>query len=1331
MPSLSAFLPPHLTARLARRERLPPAPRVDTLAAALLLSDVAGFTALTERLEAAGRVGAEEIGALIDRAFRPAIRALARHGGSIVSFGGDALFTIFSGPAAVRRSVMAARDVKSAIGRLGRLETSAGPVTLAISQAIHHGTIRGAHLDHQGRRLYVVLGAPLATLARLEIEARGGEISISRAARRRMAVEPAPRRAGAATLPLERRLAAAYLAPQLHDLLGRFPGAYRRATVLFVETRGRAIGPLNRFYGTLTEVLDARGGMLLKTDLSPSGTKWLCLFGIPIAREGDADRAARAALELMERRGARARLRAALHAGTLVNIEVGTRTRRSFDVMGDVVNTAARALSLGDWGEVVVTDAMRRQLSEVTTSARGTHRVKGKSRPLRLHALRAATAPRRDARLSVPMVGRDAELARIVRALRRARRGSGTVIGVRADAGLGKSRLKYEAAREARRLGLEVHEGRAASFGDLSYGAVASLVKDALGLTSTPVRKQILERVAAAATELGLSSIDRNHLAAILGVRHPGSAIDQLDAASARLNNALAVRSLARALCRKRPRMLVLEDMHWVDGASMEVVAALVRGAHEAPLLMLLLYRPGFEPPPEVQEILLQDLPPAAVVELLGAHLGGVDEKVGALVREKAGGNPFYVEEVVRHLLESGAIEPSTNGFDIAREIRPDDLPGGVETLIAARLDRLSSRARAVAQHASVIGRSFHLELLQRLAGNGPEVVAGVAELEARSLIFQKAATPRVEFIWKHALTRDVAYAGMLASNRRKIHRSVADAIAAVFDRERERFHGVLGHHRELAGQRREARDCYLLGARTAVGSYGHEEAERLFRAYLALGDAATPELVDVQNELGEHVLTLRGRMREAETIHRQALEAARRLGAPLAEARALHMLGAVSSETGRPEEARTLFEAAIAISRTHGDDAGVARSLLALASWHQERGNLDEAAARYQESLTLHRRNRDRSGEGVTLGNIATLHAQMGRHDESYALLEQSLAVLVEVGNRTREAVVLGNLANLARDHGRPLEARGLYDRALMVHREVGNRRLEGQALGNLAALCHGQGLLDDAAALYERSIFQAREVGNPRAAAYVQANFASMRIDQGRPVEARALLHQARASAIHTADARLEGIVLSIIPRTYAPATPRERVRTTLNRALERARAAGDRVLEGRILGDLATLELVNANLREAERLGALAITMAQESRDPTCEGNVLGTLVRVALLNGDLDRAEQRAAVAEALLSDLGAKLEVALVLCAHGHVRLARRVSPAAILERVRAINAEIGAPAQGPAAGPLAAALAVLARASAAFESGKPLVAGHRPRDLSRKLRRLASRPRNS
>ncbi|MFN7973970.1 MAG: tetratricopeptide repeat protein [Acidobacteriota bacterium] len=1290
--SFFAFFPAHLATRLVLgRERRAP-PFAEREKAALLFADISGFTALTERLQARGREGAEEMAAVVTRAFRPAIRAVERASGSIINFGGDAIFCMFPGDGCVRRAHAAAREIAAAFERGGVVQTSAGPVQLVLSQVLHYGPVLGLHLGRFDRRHYLVAGPAVMALARQESRTTAGELHLSTAAGRELKVEESATAATQAAPDLEEEIdpmtdgegtigLVPYLPAHVTSQLGRFEGEYRRATILFIETRGYRLAAAQRFLTSLYEVLEAFEGILISSDLSEHGAKWLCAFGVPSAHEDDSERAARAVLGLAAQQGDA--MRAALHCGTVVNVWVGTSWRRSFEVMGDVVNTCARTLGKASWGEVLITDVARQALSGMETAPRGLHPMKGKAEPVALHALVRALRTVRQVSVSARLVGRETEMHELTEAILSAASGNGDVLGLKGDAGMGKSRLKWEATKVATDQGFDVMEGRAASFAGKPYQLLSDLLASALSLRLRPTRDEILAGVAWEVERLGLSATDRHHLAEVLGARYDASPLPHLDTRAALLNNMLAAKTYLLARSREKPILVIFEDAHWSDEMSHEAVELLCRSAGTARMLVLLLYRPGFTAPPETREIEISELPEEAVGSMVEDLLGSVPPEVKELILDRADGNPFYVEELARHLQESGRLTREQADWEMLRLPGDHELPDGVDALLKARLDRLSPAGRRVAQLGSVMGRIVPMAVLEHLDGHRGDLALGVLELLGQEIVFERQSGPQRELIFKHALTRDVAYGTILVARRKDLHRSVAKAIEEVYASELDPHLSELGYHWEAAGDRTRAEETYLAGARSAKARHAVADAERLYQTFLKLAEAPGRLRVAARRELGGEILQPQGRAAEAMAQHRLAIEEARSLGDRELAADGLTGLSSVLRETGRLAEAQPLVEEAIAIYRELELEKSEATALNRLALLQQDQGRVGDALQLFRRVRELAAQLGDRQLEGLALGNLGSVEHQLGHMDEARSLYERAVAIDREVGDRSLEATGLMNQAVIHHEQGRLPEAWAMYELALSMYREVGDRRMEAIAQGNCALVLHQQGRLPEARALYHETLASLRRVGDRRFEGIALHNLASLARDEGLHDEARRHNETALAILRDVGDRRFEAITLSRIAELDA--------------------------FEGRLSQARAGYE------------AALAIHVAVGDR--RFQGVAMTGLAGLARLQGDLRGARELTAAAQSILEGVNDRLELGRCLCEQGHIALALREDAAPLLERLEAIVADIGASSESG----LGHAASQLRRAIDAAAAGEPLLSGQAAGDVPDAVRRAVDR----
>jgi glycolate oxidase len=584
-----------------------------------------------------------------------------------------------------------------------------------------------------------------------------------------------------------------------------------------------------------------------------TGDGVMATFGAPIGGEESERRAVAAALRMQRslqdqaaaagrRQGVELVFRIGLNTGPVVVGDVSNELTGGVTAIGDAVNLAARMQQLADPGSVYVTETTYQETaSYFDYEALGALLVKGKAEPVRTYRVLGERPHRTrfqvaaETRLT-PLVGRTADLALLEEIWLRAREGTGQVVFVSGEAGIGKSRLLAELRR---RLGDEVTwlQAYCSSWSaKLPLAPLAALVRGALGVEEGSDDEAVLRAVEQAVSGWGKGSqAAAPFLLYLFGVEP----VDEVAAMDPRLRRARvfeAVRTLVTEESARRPLVLVVEDLHWVDPVSERGLAILADGLRSLPVLLLLTMRPdrvhSLGERAHFHRLVVDPLPDDESVAFVRSVLGPADvppELVDGVV-EKSDGNPFYLEEVVRSLLESGVLALQGDRYGLARPMEQVAVPNTVQEVVLSRLDRLEPAVKATVQLASVIGRQFSRHLLEEVSENGADLESSLALLEGRGLILQKPHRGESIYEFRHALTQEVAYETLLLRRRRALHRRVAEAIEHryVADHLADQYE-TLAHHYDEAGTWEKALDYLVLAGRKAATRFAGEDAQRYF----------------------------------------------------------------------------------------------------------------------------------------------------------------------------------------------------------------------------------------------------------------------------------------------------------------------------------------------------------------------------------------------------------------------------------------------------------------------------------------------------------------------
>jgi class 3 adenylate cyclase len=911
LSTMASYVPPSVVRRVLAETQCPREPYAERFPAATLFADVSGFTPLTAALGRKGAEGPEELTRLLNTYFGHVITLIEAEGGEVVKFGGDAVTVLFPAEGeplsyAVRRALQAAEAMQAAMAEFAALPTSVGPISLGMKVGIGAGEVLAMQVGGYDENWeFVIAGDPLHQVAAAEKQAERGKIVLSPEAAAALCPEPLPARplgrpawaAIADPTAVARVLRCFVLKPVLAWLdqgLYEWLAVLRPMSVMFVGVYGMDYGrpdvlePFHNFVRMVQETIADYGGVLSRLSVGDKGTVLLILFGAPpFSHEDDPLRAVRAALDLQDQAGDHAvQLAIGITTGHLFAGPVGGETRREYTVMGDAANMAARLMGKAGAGGILCdSDTYQQAQGQVSFEGLLPMRIKGKVgpmwvyRPLEVLASETKVVSHVHGRL----VGREGELAGLEAILATVEAGETRVLIVQGEAGIGKSRLAVELAQMAAARRLTVLRGGGRSTEQQApYRAWREVLRDLFDLQGklTPeerrqrVRFQVQERAPDQMRRLpllndvlSLGFEDNEYVAGLSPAQRKQSLI------------ALLLR-LLRGWAQERPLLLLLEDAQWMDSLSWDLAVYLARSLSvaEAPLLLVLVMRPfddynvgaqylaTLHLLVDVDELWLEGLGAEETVrvaeERLGLPEGGLPEVVAALVRQRAGGNPFYAEELVLNLREHGVIrvelDPRRRGERGGRPYRCQvikdldapgkALPDTLQGLVLDRIDRLPAERQMVLKVGAVIGDVFDYRTLRdvlegRLGVDERGLRGHLDALTILGVEKQQGSESELQYVFHNVLAREAAYETLLYAQRRELHRAVARWYVQNYGGEEEvtslqPYLPLLVHHYHQAGEKEH--ECFYarLAGEQAARQYANVEAI----TYLTRALDLTPE---------------------------------------------------------------------------------------------------------------------------------------------------------------------------------------------------------------------------------------------------------------------------------------------------------------------------------------------------------------------------------------------------------------------------------------------------------------------------------------------------------
>jgi class 3 adenylate cyclase/tetratricopeptide (TPR) repeat protein len=585
---------------------------------------------------------------------------------------------------------------------------------------------------------------------------------------------------------------------------------------LFDPVLERMIEAVHRYEGTVHRVM---------------GDGIMALFGAPIAIEDHAVRACYSALRMQETiarysdevqrsHGVQLAIRVGLNSGEIVVRTIGNDLHMDFTVVGQTAHLANRMEQMAKPGSVLTTDnTLRLAEGYVALNPLGPVPVKGLADPVQIYELTGAGAARTRLQAAAGrgltrFVGRDIELEQLLRAQRLAGHGRGQVVAIVGEAGVGKSRLVHEFLHSQYTAGWLVLESNSASYGrSTSYLPVIELLKRYFKINADDstqlIREKISDRILTLDPALEDSLPPLLDLLDALDDVHP---FRSLDPPQHRQNTYLAVARLLLRESRVQPVIAVIEDLHWNDALTLGLLNETVIATQNARFLLVVNYRPEYRDEwknrPNYHQLRLNPLASESLEELLLA-LVGFHPSLPALksfLVERASGNPFFVEEIVRSLVDTGVLEGTRGSYRLARPFPSIEVPPTVRAVLAARIDALPAAEKRLLEEAAVIGHDVPFTLLQAICGLTEERLHGLLDnLQAAEFLYATQIFPNLQYTFKHSLTHDVTYRGVLHERRRDIHALILDVIEQLYaDRpgeqlERLAHHAILGEKREKA----------------------------------------------------------------------------------------------------------------------------------------------------------------------------------------------------------------------------------------------------------------------------------------------------------------------------------------------------------------------------------------------------------------------------------------------------------------------------------------------------------------------------------------------------
>lgn len=875
--SMASFLPKKLVVSKIKKEKLS-----EIFNAVLLFADISGFTTMSEKLTRLGKEGAEEVNKIINRFFDPLIKIIYKWNGDIYRFGGDAFLAFFPEKdehhPASKRAITAAQEILKFVKTHSKTETKLGTFKIKVHIGLTKGNVYFQDLQNN----FFLGGKSVNYLMALIDSAGPGEIVVSQEVKnelndvvfeqkdevwkysqmKKKLLEPKSEE----MKPSEG--VAKHKVPELSHYIPEWlvkriilkpyfdhkDGEHRKIAVVFLHFAGipydknplRAGKTINEFYEIVKTIIQKYDGWINALDVYKDSERILAVFGFPFAYEDDEKRAVLFTYEILNHPELKnLNLRAGVNSGSVFAAPVGNELRREYATLGDAVNLAARLGVKAENRTIVVSESIfNKTFALFDYEFLGEKEYKGKKKKIQTYKLLKKKEIEKRALSrwiseSEKIVGREREISDIKKTIELCIRSKGQILSISGEPGIGKSRLVQEVIKMCEKKDYQILKGNCISYGSaFSYHPWIDILNDFFNILPEDSIKIRSAKIKDRTTAVNQKLIEwLPVIGEVLGVPFPETSLTRyLDAKLKKQRVFDIIFDFVKYVAQKKPVCLIMEDLHWADTASMELVNYIGRNIENLPILFILVYRPlkrkeEFVEKIWTKEIVLKELSSEASLELVGNLLSikEIPEDLKRIIINKSQGNPFYIEELVKSLIEQGYVIEEKGMWQFKGDLKKLQLPDTVEAVILSRIDRLELQERDVLQVASILGREFDEFLIKGIYPEQKILKKSLANLERLDLIKQEKGSEQHRYFFKHILTQEVAYGTISFARKQELHCQTGVFIETELKERKDEFIGLLSYHFYLGGDYDKSLLYSVEAGEKAKKVYANEEAIEFF----------------------------------------------------------------------------------------------------------------------------------------------------------------------------------------------------------------------------------------------------------------------------------------------------------------------------------------------------------------------------------------------------------------------------------------------------------------------------------------------------------------------
>ena len=1084
-----------------------------------LFMDISGFTAMAQSFVHHDKEGTEELAQIINRIFEPIILIIYENGGFVAGFAGDALTVIFPNidQAVAHRTCATTIAIRQIIEDVGSYQTSLGDFKLAVKQGVSAGKIEWGIIGPDDHKTYYFRGQGIENCIEAEKEAVAGQIIITSTLKALLPIKTKVKDIDDKFLALESIDLATLERNQVEpieiekniryrffpDFLWQYSryGEFRQVAVVFIAFKADLSKKLlRRLICAAVEDCDRFGGHFIEVDFGDKGGVLLSCFGAPKSHENDSERALSFSLSITNQLNEFGiDWQAGVTYGQVYAGMVGSKIRGKYAVMGNVVNLAARLMAKATSRQILVSDAVTQQ-SMFRFDAVGQYQYKGFVEPILTYQLASRTIFQEQQDVTgSPFVGRTAEYQQLSNfaqpLLRQKPAGVAIIYG---EAGIGKtllvsqlknnlnSSVKWFLAPADQIFGQAFNpfitclKKRFQQKADATQDEnKAAFIKEwqalAEQLSDNPASKQLIDQFDRTLSIIG----------ALLDLYWPNSLYEQLDRELRYENSLTAIKMWLFVESILQPTVLFLEDGHWLDQASHELIQSLSQEMASYPLLVIITSRyeddglqPDFELSTNSPKFILElsTLTGTAVYQQAEQIIGGgLSDNLANILHQRTEGNPFFVQQLIYYFQDHNLFKrDENNNWTVSVEETP--LPATINAILVARIDRLLESAKEVVQTAAVLGREFEIDVLAEMLQTNIEPEVKEAQNHQIWRTFNN-----LKYIFNHVMLRDAAYDMQLREQLRKLHILAARAYERLHSNNLAPYFAALAYHYRVAEAPEKESQYALLAGKHASSKGNQKEAISHFNRAIELSESSTYFDLLLLREDSYHILG--DREKQAEDITKlsqiafENSEAVPNYFEKQTEAilRQTRYRSAISDYTA----AIVAAQSAIKLSQKAG---GLTQEIQSRYWWGEaleQQGHYLEAIKQFNIGLKLLRAKPDPAMKARMLKELGWIAFRQGDAILCIEKLGEALLTAQLSENRREEMAILKALGGAANVRGDYKAAQAWQLQGLAIAHEIGHRQQEGSMLNNLGNTNRFLGEYEIAASYYQRSLTLLRKTG------------------------------------------------------------------------------------------------------------------------------------------------------------------------------------------------------------------------------------------------------------